>query len=135
MSPPDPKRTVLVVDDDRDIREAVVDTLVEEGHEAVAVGDGGAALAWLRQQPEPGLVLLDWNMTPMNGLEFMNELRKEPRWSGLPVVLLTADARAGDKAKLAPFVGVLTKPVDLDDLLSTVERFCPRQPAGGAPPS
>jgi CheY-like chemotaxis protein len=48
-------------------------------------------------------------------------------------VLLTADARAGDKAKLASFVGVLTKPVDLDDLLSTVERYCPREPGGASP--
>jgi CheY-like chemotaxis protein len=117
-------KTILVVDDDLDIREAVVDTLIDEGYEAVAVGDGAAGLDYLRDRPAPGLVLLDWNMTPMNGLDFMREVAKEPLWASVPIALLTADAKAEDKVKLASFVGYLRKPMKLPDLLGLVERYC-----------
>jgi CheY-like chemotaxis protein len=121
--PPPSKRVILIVDDDHDVREAVADTLIEEGYEAVALADVPAALAYLRQQPLPGLVLLDWNMTPMNGLHFMAEIAKEPAWSGLPVVLLTADAKAPDKAQAAAFAGYLKKPVRLPELFRFAAQY------------
>ena len=118
------KGVILVVDDDKDIREAVVDSLADEGYAAVALADAPSALTYLRQEPLPLLVLLDWNMTPMNAPQFMAEVAKEPAWSAIPVVLLTADARAEDKAKQAAFVGYLKKPVRLRDLVRFTQIYC-----------
>lgn len=117
-------KTVLVIDDDHDIREAVVDTLSDEGYAAVAVPDGGAGLTYLSTHAAPALILLDWNMTPMNGLQFMAEFTKSPHWASIPVVLLSADQQVDEKVKLAAFASFLRKPVELSDLFAIVERYC-----------
>lgn len=115
---------VLLVDDDADLREAIRDTLADEGYETIEAKDGGEALDYLRANPAPPLILLDWNMAPMNGLEFMAEAAKDPAISKIPVVLLTADARAPDKSKTAQFVGYLMKPINLDALFDLLYRYC-----------
>ncbi len=118
-------RRILIVDDDKDIREALLDTLIDEGHQAVAVADGPAALRYLRMQPKPPcLVFLDWNMAPMNGGEVMREIRDDPLLAPHRVVLLTADARLEEKAATPGFVGVLKKPLSVDELMEYVERHC-----------
>ncbi len=86
--------------------------------------DGHEALAYLRSHPLPSLVLLDWNMAPMNGSEFMAELAKDAALAGVPVVLLTADAGAQAKGKSLPFAGWLRKPMTLDALFEMVTRYC-----------
>lgn len=122
-------RRILVVDDDEDIREAVVDTLIDEGYAAVAVGDGQEALAFLHRHPAPGLVLLDWNMTPMNGAQFMAQFAQQPKWASIPVVLVTADARIDPNIKLGAFAACLRKPVNLQDLFGLAARYCAPLPA------
>ncbi len=93
------KGPVLVVDDDADMREAVRDTLLEEGYEAHVAAGGQEALDYLRAHPSPPLILLDWNMAPMNGARFMAELGTDSSaLSSIPVVLLTADTRAAAHA-------------------------------------
>lgn len=117
-------RRVLVVDDDPDIREAIKDTIDDEGYETIEARGGAEALGYLRAHPPPPVILLDWNMAPMNGSEFMEEISKDPTLSNVPVVLLTADARAPEKSKSAHFVGYLKKPVDLGKLFQMLERYC-----------
>lgn len=117
-------KMVLVIDDDADIREALVDALSDEGHAVVALADGMAGLEYLRNNEAPGLVLLDWNMTPMNGGQFMEEFAKEPTWSSIPVVLLSADVRIHEKARTADFAGYLKKPTKLPELFGIVARYC-----------
>ena len=116
---------ILVVDDDQDIREAVRDTLEDEGYRVVEASDGGEALAYLRRVGEPpGLILLDWNMAPMNGPQFMAEFARDPLFSRVRVILLTADARVQEKATPGLYAGYLKKPVDLDKLFSLCEQYC-----------
>jgi CheY-like chemotaxis protein len=115
---------VLVVDDDADIREALSLTLGDEGFSSVEVTDGKAALDYLRANPLPPLILLDWNMAPVNGSAFMAEVAKDAALAAIPVVLLTADLRAQEKAKTSHFIGYLKKPVDLDKLFDFVRRYC-----------
>lgn len=117
------KAPILIVDDDADIRQALLDTFADEGHPAVAVGDGPSALDWLRAQ-KPCLVLLDWNMAPMNGGDVVRELRGDPTLAVLPVVLITADVRVKDKASTPGIVGCLSKPVDVAALFALVDRHC-----------
>jgi CheY-like chemotaxis protein len=123
MPSADFKGPVLVVDDDADVRDAIKDVLEEEGYRTAEAGDGLEALSYLKLNPPPPLILLDWNMAPMNGPQFMDEFSKVPALSRVPVVLITADARAEEKAATR-FVGHLKKPLKLDDLFTLVERYC-----------
>jgi CheY-like chemotaxis protein len=121
---PERRGPVLVIDDDADIREAMRDTLSDEGYEAHLASGAEEALDYLRAHPLPPLILLDWNMAPLNGAHFMAERNRDAALSTIPVVLLTADLRAAADATARGFAGCLTKPVDLDLLLSLVGRHC-----------
>lgn len=117
---------ILVVDDDLDIREALRDSLEQEGYAAAIVRDGGEALTYLRTHSTPPLILLDWNMAPMNAPQFMEEFAKDPGFNQVPVVLITADARGAERAK-SGYSAYLRKPLDLDTLFGVVGRYCSRQ--------
>ena len=87
--------TVLVADDDADIRELVTFKLEQEGHEVHAVADGEAALRAVLDVA-PDIVLLDVMMPRRTGLEVCEALRAAPETAGLPVILLTAKAQEAD---------------------------------------
>lgn len=116
-------RTVMIVDDDFDVRESITDVLEDEGYCVVSAVDGLDALAVLRRDPPPDLILLDWMMPRCDGAHFRAQQLQEPALASIPVVLLTADLRVQDKQRSLGTAGFLTKPVQLDDLLTTVERY------------
>jgi CheY-like chemotaxis protein len=118
------RRPLLVVEDDADLCDAIHETLAGEGFEVVDARDGQAALDYLRANPPPPVILLDWNMAPVTGAEFMAEVAKDRALSAIPVVLLTADMRADEMMKSRRFAGLLRKPINLDSLLEVVGRFC-----------
>ncbi|HEX9296594.1 MAG TPA: response regulator [Polyangiaceae bacterium] len=120
----EPKGPVLVVDDDADVREAIRDTLEQEGYVAAEARDGGEALSYLRSNAAPSLILLDWNMAPMNAPQFMEEFANHPGSDDIPVVLLTADARVEQKAQGKGYVGFIKKPVKLQLLFDMLQRYC-----------
>jgi two-component system, chemotaxis family, chemotaxis protein CheY len=122
--PHNEKGPILVVDDDRDLREARRETLEYKGFDVVEAEDGLAALEYLRANGAPPLVLLDWNMPGMNAPEFMEAFSKEPSFGKTPVVLVSADDRVADKAKTNDYAGYLRKPIALPLLQATVERYC-----------
>ena len=105
--------SVLVVDDDRDIREALVQILTEEGFEVTSAGDGAQALAEISRRT-PDVVLLDLMMPVMNGWQVLETLRSSARYSKLPVVVLSALRADGCS-------DYIQKPVSLDRLLSLIE--------------
>jgi CheY-like chemotaxis protein len=123
MPPGDRKGPILVVDDDPDVRDALVDTLQDEGYEVVQMPGGREALDYLRANPKPALIFLDWNMTPMNAPRFMDEFCSDGSNQDVPVVLITADVHASDKVLTSRYSAFITKPVNLDALFSLVERF------------
>jgi len=122
--------TILLVEDDFDVREALAETLREEGYDVDCACDGEEALRYLRDGARPGLILLDLMMPRMSGSEFRMVQRVDPALSELPVVLLSADSRMEDKARILQADGAIRKPIDLPQLLATIERFRVR----GAPP-
>ena len=78
MSPPSQSRdTLLLIEDDADIRESLIDLLKEAGHAVVTAGDGTEALRMLDAGaiPRPCLVLLDWLMRPMSGEQFLEAIQ------------------------------------------------------------
>jgi PAS domain S-box-containing protein len=82
--------TVLVVDDDLDVRAMVKSTIESVGMSAVEAANGQAALEWLSSHPRPALVLLDLMMPKMDGFEFLEHVRQNPEFVDLPIVVLTA---------------------------------------------
>lgn len=117
------RKPILVIDDDSDILDAIKETLEGEGYDTAVAQNGQAGLDYLRSHRAPGVILLDWNMAPMNGPAFLTELGRHSELSSIPVVLLTADVRAEDKARNG-FAGYLAKPVDLEKLFAMLARFC-----------
>src|SRR5436190_7866172 len=119
-----PSKLVFVIDDDKDIREAIHDLLAIEGYGTAEARDGSTALAYLRSHPPPGVILLDWNMAPMNGAAFMSELSHDAALSPIPVVVLTADVRVEGAARAQGLSSVIMKPIDVDQLLEVARRHC-----------
>lgn len=115
-------RTILVVDDDDDIRETIRDALEMSGYPVVTAENGRVALDKLATMDRPGLILLDLMMPEMNGPEFLAAGLASRILEGIPVVVVTAYHHLAAKAPKA--TAVVEKPLDLDVLMSWVERFC-----------
>ncbi|NTX02699.1 response regulator [Myxococcus llanfairpwllgwyngyllgogerychwyrndrobwllllantysiliogogogochensis] len=119
-----PLQTLLVVDDDLDIRDALQDAFELEGYSVLLAADGLEALAQLRQEgSRPHLILLDLMMPRMDGFAFREALRHDTALSDIPVVVASADLHLEAAAKQLDVAGCLRKPLDLHELLSTVKRL------------
>jgi CheY-like chemotaxis protein len=116
--------TILVVDDDPDIRETFETLLDMEGYRVRTAGDGRAALEALEKEPAR-LVLLDLMMPVMNGLETLARIRGSPRLSSIPVIVITAFGRMAKEleAKRLEAQGFFEKPCDFDALLAQIGRL------------
>jgi len=124
MSIPHRQAHILVVEDDRDIREAVVEVLEEEGYGVSTAGDGAQALRVLDEsEQQPDLILLDLMMPNMNGFEFRQHQLANAKHALIPVAVLTADGQALRKAEELHVNGLVQKPVKIQPLLDTVERL------------
>lgn len=118
------QRQVLVVEDNLDIRGTVELVLQAEGFRVLVASNGADALALLRATAKlPHVILLDLMMPVMDGYAFREAQRADPRLSGIPIVVLTADGHAERKAADLGAAGFLQKPVDLDDLIAEVGRY------------
>src|SRR5437879_1941083 len=85
------RHTVLVVEDDDSLRDALVDALHDEGYVVVTAVNGKEALEFLGQSPsKPCLVLLDLMMPVMNGWTFLTAVRSDPRFADLRVCIVSA---------------------------------------------
>jgi CheY-like chemotaxis protein len=121
--------SVLVVDDESDIREAVAEVLADEGYMVHGAGDGAEALRKARAV-HPDIVLLDLMMPGMNGWEFRAAQKCDPELSDIPVVVLSALGRvAGMDA-----AGFIQKPFDLDELLDAVREYADDHDGSGEHP-
>jgi len=124
------QQTVLVVDDEEAIAEAVRARLQSEGFEVVVAGDGPEAIG-LCEQVHPDLVVLDLMLPGMDGLEVCRQIQRD-RW--VPVLMLTARTEEADK--VAGFaVGAddyLTKPFSLRELVVRVRAILRRMERIGA---
>jgi CheY-like chemotaxis protein len=116
---------VLVVDDDRDIRDVMVMILDLEGYRAVGASDGMDALDQIRTRGRPDVVLLDLRMPHMNGAELAAALRGDPQLAPAPIVILSGDTNAPEVADALGAQGMLKKPIELRELIATVRQFVP----------
>ena len=114
--------SVMVVDDDHDILDAVSVALEDRGYEVFPVASGEQALLQLRID-RPDLILLDLRMPGMSGPEFRAQQLKEPDIADVPVVILSADASIERIAASLKVSGHLRKPITLQALREMVARF------------
>jgi CheY-like chemotaxis protein len=119
------RKTVLVIDDDRDSRDMLTYALESEGYGVVTAADGGEALRWLRTTPRrPRVILLDLIMPGMDGMQLRSELMRDPVLGAIPVIAMSADPSAIVAARSLSFAGYLKKPLHLDALLGAVGAHC-----------
>ena len=86
--------TAIVVDDSRAIRMILSRNLRELGFEVREAGNGSEALDKLSSGPPADLVMADWNMPVMDGLELLQKIRASPAFGKVPVVMVTTEAEA-----------------------------------------
>lgn len=115
-------RAILIVDDDADIREALVDVLTDHGYASLAVPNGAAALSALQNGLRPCMILLDLMMPVMDGLTFRQHQLADPDLKELPVLVISAGNDLSVHARALGTVETLRKPIDLDQLLEVVAR-------------
>jgi CheY-like chemotaxis protein len=117
-----PKHTILVVEDDPDIRELISEVLAQAGYHVVEAGNGQEALDFLHAHERPCVMLLDLMMPVLSGPELLEIMAEEGGYAQLPVVVVSAVADRGEAPGVAKF---LRKPVPSELLRATVAEYCP----------
>ena len=113
---------VLLVEDDPDIGPALAELLEEEGYDCILAASGLDALEILGGRT-PSLLLVDLLMPGMNGVDLIAHVRRDARWSDLPIVVMTAAGENIFGLQLESLnVPVLRKPVDLASLTQLLAR-------------
>jgi DNA-binding NtrC family response regulator len=114
---------ILVVDDERNLRESLSEALSQAGYQVLAASNGKEAYSIIQKQ-EVDLLLCDWRMPEMDGAALLNLLREEGRLVDLPALVITAHATSNnaiDAIQLGAY-DFVTKPFDLDDVIVTIRR-------------
>jgi CheY-like chemotaxis protein len=117
------KKTVLLIEDDDDVREAVEQILVDEGFRVVAAPDGGAALDVLAQGDHQFCtIILDVLMPGVDGAEFL--ARARDRLRSIPVLLFSASQLPGHLRNDPQVKDLIPKPVEVEVLLEKIRAHC-----------
>ncbi len=118
-------KSLLLIEDDKSISESFTEILREYGYEVRAAMNGEEALEYLSSVKDlPAMILLDIMMPVMDGYEFRERQLKLPRLAQIPTVVLSADGHIQEKSQRLSVAHFLKKPVDLEQLLGIVEKFC-----------
>ena len=122
---------VLIVDDDQDIRAYFSSFLEDHGYRVATAAGAGRAMS-VAQEFEPEVILIDALMPGRSGLDLMVTLRRDPRWSDTPLVIITGSDQIlrddcqsylGSHEGVRGPDGVLGKPIDRDTLLAVLKRL------------
>lgn len=114
--------TVLIVEDDVDTREMLAKFLQFEGYSVELASNGRQALDRLTGGIDASVILLDLMMPIMDGREFRRRQTEDARLKAIPTIVVSAAGR--DRMAQIPADAYLSKPVDMDELLSRVSQFC-----------
>ena len=114
-------RSVLIIEDDRDVRDSIRAALEGEGYPTEVAANGREGLNRLAEGRRPGLILLDLMMPVMTGVEFLAALHADAALKGIPVVIVSARDSLPATVQAA---GFLRKPLDLYALLALTATYC-----------
>jgi two-component system chemotaxis response regulator CheY len=117
-------RAILVVDDSAAIRELLQMALRAGGFEVIATADGAAAMAFLRES-RVDLVITDINMPHMDGLDLIERIRREPRHSATPILVLSSESSPArrERAAVAGVNAWMSKPFSAARLMGAIGRL------------
>jgi len=115
--------TILIVDDEANLRKTLAEILGARGYSTLEADDGVTAVELLRNTV-PDLIFSDWKMPRMGGEEFLQHLRSQPRLAGVPVIVVTAygSSHSAIEAVRLGAYDFVTKPFDLEEILLTAAR-------------
>ena len=116
------EKTILIIDDEEDLRETLKLSVELEGYQCYTAADGKEGLEALARIPTPCVIFLDLMMPVMNGWQFLSELRGHPSLGQIPVAVLTAFIKL---TGAIPAGDIIRKPVEIDALLGIVKKYCP----------
>jgi two-component system response regulator VicR len=114
---------VLIVEDDNDIQDLLVFMLQHVGYACLRAGNGREALRVLESE-KPALILLDLMMPVMDGMEFLEHQKLDPRIADIPVIVLSAAAQAHMMESRIGAGRVMRKPFDIEIVLKAVKTHC-----------
>ncbi len=127
-------KTILIVDDEKDIVELLAYNLGREGYQTAKAYDGHQALQYIREN-QPDLVILDLMLPGISGFEVCRQIRKKPATEHLPIIMLTAKSDSVDKITGLE-IGAddyITKPFNVRELIARVRTVLRRWEAGTRP--
>ena len=126
-------KSILVADDNDDIRESIYDALSNEGYVVETASNGQEALEKLTKMEGPTLILLDLMMPVMNGWEFLDAQKRNAKFAGHQIVTMSAVNPTQSLEDPTPLetAGSLQKPMSLGSLWAKVEEFCGPPPVSG----
>jgi CheY-like chemotaxis protein len=115
-------KTVLIVDDDQEFRDALAEIVRGEGFQVETAKTGLQAIEKLRWGLRPCVILLDMQMGTMTGWDFRTEQKRDPDLAAIPVIAMTAgywkDRDLGD------YAARVSKPIDLEELKINLDKIC-----------
>ena len=116
-------KTIMTVDDSASVRQMVSLTLKDAGYSVIEACDGKDALAKL--SGPLGMIVTDLNMPNMDGIEFIRNVRANPQYKFVPIVMLTTESQADKKeqGKAAGATGWIVKPFKPDQLLAVAKKL------------
>jgi DNA-binding response OmpR family regulator len=126
-------KTILIVEDDQDIRQTLQLILDDVGYNVFSAEHGKAALELLPTIPKPSLILLDLMMPVMNGLELEKVLSRSDEYSDIPIIVLSAMRGRVQALKSKEFI---RKPFNIDELIPKIKKhFCIKDKKDAKTPS
>ncbi len=120
-------KTILTVDDSKTMRDMLNLALSGAGHTVIQADDGVSGLETLQKAGTVDVIITDINMPRLDGLGFIDHVRRDPRNRAIPILVLTTESEATKKqrAKEAGATGWIVKPFDPAKLLAAVQRVSP----------
>ena len=119
----EPTCTILLVDDDAGVSDALSDLLISEGYRVAVAGNGAEALRYLDTHPLPSAILLDLMMPVMDGYEFRAKQRRNPVLASVPTFAVSAGAM-GERVEQMALRGAFKKPIAIEALLDALQEVC-----------
>ena len=121
-----PRKPILLVEDNDDVREAMTHILELNQYRVIPVPGGREALDHLHEGLEPCLILLDLRMPGIDGWEFRKQQMREPGLATIPVIVYSGDGRVKENATSMGAAAYLPKPVNVPLMLDLVASHCLR---------
>jgi two-component system response regulator MprA len=116
---------ILLVEDDRELHDAMAAILEAEGYRVIGAFDGVEAIERLRDGARPCVVVLDLMLPRKDGLQFRAEQLGNPELAAIPVIAYSGDARLAEAAAAFGVHHWFRKPIDFGAMLEAIARYCP----------